>query len=225
MTAASAHRRANVLLYAALQFVALSTIAMCVYPDDYDFFARCLSDLGATRTWSGQPNHAAAALFGIALGTLGVAFVAFAGAWRAFAFVHGRARVVGVVGQLFGTISGIAFLAVAVTPIDRALELHNAFVIAAFALLLAYAVSMTIVWSRNGATWAQRVGCLAYVLLVAGYVAAVGVAVREGAGTEHGQRILIVSQKVVAYASMLYIVYLTFAIRGALNAVARGAGS
>jgi len=213
MTAASAHRRAGVLLYAAIQFVALTTIAMRVRAGGYDFFANFLSELGATRTWTGQPNHPAAVLFGIALGTLGVAFVAFAGAWRAFAFARGRARVAGIVGQLFGTTSGIAFLAVAVTPVNLALDLHNAFVIAAFGLLLGYAVSMTIVWSRNGATVAQLASCAGYVLVVCTYVAAVVVAVREGVGTEHGLRILVVSQKLVAYASMLYIGYLTVTIR------------
>jgi len=215
--AAIAHRRAAVLLYAAIQFVALTAIAIRVYAGGYDFFANFLSELGATYTWSGQPNHAAAALFSIALGTLGAAFVAFASAWRAFAFAHGRARAVGIAGQLFGTTSGIAFVAVAVTPVNLALDLHNAFVIAAFSLLLGYAASMTIVWSRNGATKAQLAACVAYVLLVCAYAAAVVVAVRSGVGTEHGRRILVVSQKIIAYASMLYIMYLTIAIRRTAN--------
>ncbi len=108
------------MLYAALQFVVLTAIAMVVYGDGYRFSHNFLSELGATTTWSGTPNHAAAVLFGIALAGLGSAFVAFAGAWRAFAFARGRARGAGIASQLFGTASGTAFVAVAVTPVNLA---------------------------------------------------------------------------------------------------------
>src|SRR5438045_2679159 len=124
----SARRRGDVLLFAALQFVVLTTIAMAIYPGGYRFTENFLSELGATRTWTGEPNHAGTVLFGIALGTLGVAAIGFAGAWRDFAFARGRARAVGLAGQLFGTASGEAFLAVAVTPVNLALDLHNTLV-------------------------------------------------------------------------------------------------
>ena len=56
MSAARAHRRATILLYAAIQFVALTAIAMAVYAGGttanpwspgYDFTGNFLSDLGA----------------------------------------------------------------------------------------------------------------------------------------------------------------------------------
>ena len=209
----SARRRAGFLLYAAIQFVVLTAIAMRVRAGGYDFFGNFLSELGATRTWTGLPNHPSAVLFGIALGTLGVAFVAFAGTWRAFAFDRGRVRALGIVGQVLGTLSGLAFLGVAVTPIDHALDLHNTLVIAAFGLLLGYAVTLTIVWGLNGAARSHLASSIAYVLLVCGYGVSVAVAVRVGLGTERSLWILVVSQKVVAYASMLHIIYLTLAIR------------
>src|SRR5439155_11545077 len=126
------------------QFVVLTAIAMQLYPGGYRFFMNFLSELGATRTWEGEPNHGGAVLFAIALGTLGIAMVAFAGAWRDFAFAKGRARVFGIAGQLFGTLSGGAFLAVAATPVNLALDVHNGMVVAAFGLLLGYVACLTV---------------------------------------------------------------------------------
>src|SRR5262245_40923343 len=152
MTAASARIRGGVLLYAALQFIVLTTIAMRVYAggtvadqssSGYDFFNNFFSDLGATYSWSGAPNRAASVLFGIALGSLGAAFVAFAGTWRAFAFARGRARAAGIAAQVFGTLSGTAFVVVALAPVNRAINVHNAAVVSAFGLLLGYAACMT----------------------------------------------------------------------------------
>jgi hypothetical protein len=206
VTAESARRRAALLRFAAFQFVALTTIAMWTYADGYAFFDNFFSDLGATHAWSGAPNHVSCVLFTIALGTLGVAFVAFAGTARAT-----TSRRAGIAAQVFGTASGAAFFMVAVTPIDLSLDLHNTFVIAAFAMLLGYAASMTIVWRRAGV--AQLVGGISYLVLVGAYVVVVFGVVGTGVVTAHGRTILITAQKAVAYASMLYIVYVTTAMR------------
>ncbi len=214
-------------MYAAIQFVVLTATAMIVYAGGtyadpsaagYDLARNFLSELGATRTWSGQPNHPSAVLFGIALGGVGVAFVGFAGAWRAFAFERGRARGAGLAAQLFGTGSGAAFLAVAVTPVNLALDLHNTFVVAAFGLLFGYAATLTLVSWRNGITGVRLAASAAYLLLVGVYFAVVAVAIRTGVATDHGRMLLVVAQKVVAGASMLYIAYLTLATRSQLAA-------
>lgn len=226
MHAIRAHRRATLLLGAAIQFVVLTALAMVAYAGGttadprspgYAFTGNFLSDLGATQAWSGAPNHASSILFGIALGGLGIAFIAFAGAWRAFAFERGRAAAVGIGAQLFGTASGAAFLGVAVTPVNRALDLHNALVLAAFGLLLGYAACLTLVWWRNGASRGRLVASVAYLLVVCGYVASVAVAVRAGVWTEHGRILMVVSQKAIAGASMLYVAYLTLATRRQLQ--------
>jgi hypothetical protein len=206
-------------LLAALNFVVLTTIAMYVYAEHYEFSFNFLSELGATRTWAGAPNHPSAVLFGLALGGVGTGFIGFAGAWRAFAFERKRARAAGIAAQLFGTASGAAFVAVAVTPVNVALELHNTFVLAAFGLLLCFAASMTILIARNGATLARMLASVWYLLVVAGYVAVVAYAVRVGVVTERGHRLLVVSQKIVAAASMLYIAYFTLDTRSRLQGI------
>ena len=215
-------RRAGFLLYAAVQFVVLTAIAMRVYAGGtlwnpwahgYDFSGNFLSELGATRAWSGQDNHASALLFAIALGTLCLAFMCFAAAWRGFAFRDRRAAAAGVAGQVFGTASGASCAAVAVTPVNLALQAHNMFVVAAFGLLLGYAVCTASVWARNGATAAQLAVSSIYVVLVLGYFIVVAIALRHGVVSERGHRELVVSQKAMAYVSMLYIGYVTIAVR------------
>jgi hypothetical protein len=215
-------RRAGLLLYAALQFVALTALAMWRYPGGtvldpttrgYAFTGNFFSDLGATHAWSGRPNLAGTALFAIALGTIGVAFVAFAPTWRTFAFARGRARGAGIAAQTCGTASGAAFLGVAVTPVNLAMNLHNAFVLAGFGLLLGFAACLLVVWWRNGATAGQRAAGLGYVALVAAYVATTIDVVHAGYAYPTEIRALVIAQKIVAYGSMLYVAFLTQDVR------------
>lgn len=227
MSPASAHRRAGILLYAAAQFVVLVALGMWQYAGGtwadrsthgYTFTANFLSDIGATRSWSGESNVVSSVLFGIALGSLGAAVIAFAGAWRAFAFERGRARFAGIAAQVFATTSGAAFVGIAVTPANLALDLHNGFVIAAFGLLLGFAASMTILTWKNGATRTRLATSVAYLVLVAAYAFVVAGAVRPGGSDEHRLAVLVVSQKIVAGASIVYIAYLTLATRRQLSA-------
>lgn len=217
-------RRAGFLLWASVQFVVLTAIAMQVYAGGtiwnpwapgYTFAGDFLSDLGATRAWSGHDNHASMVLFALALATLGIAFIVFAGAWRGFAFARRRGVALGIAGQLFGTLSGVCFVAVSVTPVNLALQAHNLFVVAAFGLLLGYTVCTTLVWWRNGAGRVELVTSLVYVVFVLCYVGVVAYAVRHGTWTEHEHRMLVLAQKVMAYGSMLYISFITLRVRRA----------
>jgi hypothetical protein len=148
---------------------------------------------------------------------MGITFVAFAGTSRALAV--GRGRRAAIAAQLFGTASGAAFVMVAATPVDLALDLHNTFVGAAFGFLLGYAVAMTMVWWRARAGTALLAGGNAYLVLVGAYVVVVFGVVGTGIVTSHGRAILVVAQKAIAYGSMLYIVYVTTAIRRTLVVV------
>jgi hypothetical protein len=207
--------RTRFLLYAALQFVVLTAIAMRLYAGGtfadatttgYRFTQNFFSDLGATRSWSGHVNHASAVLFTIALGTLGIAFIFFAGAWRD---LGARARAAGIASQLCGTLSGAAFISVAATPVNLALGLHNTFVVAAFGLLLGFAASLTVVLWKNGHAMRLRVISVVYVVLVLFYFALVVYALTHGVSTELGRAVMVVAQKVMVYVSMVYVVCVT----------------
>lgn len=209
-------------MYAAVQFVALTVIAMAVYADRYRFFGNFMSELGATHAWSGQSNHLSMLLFSLALATVGVAFVAFAGTWRAFTCTRRVVKVAGNVAHGFGAMSGLAFVAVACTPVDVALDMHNSLVVAAFGLLTGYALAMAVVWACNGASRALLVANATYLVLVLAYVATAVAAVQHGIGTARGREMLVVSQKIFVYVSMLYMVYVTVEMRRQLISSAPG---
>jgi hypothetical protein len=217
----SAFRRAGILRYAASQFVVLTVIAMALYAggtwfdpatSHYHLAHNFLSDLGATRAFSGRANYASAVPFAIALVTIGAALVAFAWSWREFAFGRERARVAGVASALIGTGSGAAFAGIALAPIDHALRLHNDLVLAAFGLLLAYVACLTFLMWRNGV--GRLAANIAYLALVCGYVGLVVLGPRLG--TEHGFVVQVIGQKIVVYGSMAYVIYLTTTTRRAL---------
>lgn len=201
-------RSTRFLLYAALQFVVLTAIGMQLYPH-YRFSGHFFSDLGATVTWFGERNPGAP-LFAIALGTVGLAMMFFAAAWRTFAFRRGRAFGLGIATRVAGTLAGLAFIGVASTPVNLALDAHNTLVITAFGLLLAFAILATTLWWLNGAPTGVLVAGALYILVLLGFFASAGWVVR--AGLFENIRVLIVSQKIVVYASMAYVVFLTLTI-------------
>lgn len=169
------HRHAWFLLYAALQFVVLTTISMHFYADGYRFTGNFLSELGMTTTWWGRENHTSAALFSISLGTLGIAAIVFA--WSE----PRRAS------RVLGMLAGAAFLGVACVPVNIAFDAHNALVTAAFALLFGYAVSR---------------GNIVYAFAVVAYGVVTAMSLDD-------RWRLVVAQKAIAYASMVYIVSVT----------------
>jgi len=213
-------RRAALLRYAAVQFVVLVAAAMAAYPGgtwfdggatSYQLAHNFLSDLGATHTFSGRDNHVSQILFGIALGALGAAIVPFAWAWREHAFAQRRARAAGIASAIAGTACGAAFAGVAVAPIDVRLRLHNGLVIAAFALLLVHVACLTFVRRRNrtGNVWLD----LAYLAVVFGYFAVVIFGPRFT--TERGVEMQVIAQKIIVCTTMIYIAYITSAVRRA----------
>jgi len=213
---ARAARRAAVLRYAALQFLVLVPVAMRLFAGGtywyrtsppYEPTGNFLSDLGMTHAWSGQANHASSAVFFLALASVGAALIAFAWAWRGFAHAHGRATFAGRASAVLGTGSGLAFVGVACTPFDLALMWHNAFVLAAFGLLLGYVVALATVMARNGATRAQNAVNASYVVVVLGYVALIFFG--PHLDTRRGFEIQVVGQKLMAAASMLHVIGLT----------------
>ena len=93
--------RALVLIYASVQFLLLTAIAMLVYPGGavfepnarcYLFFGNFFSDLGATITPSGLPNLASHVLFAIALGSVGLALILASANWKVIAARRRRNR-------------------------------------------------------------------------------------------------------------------------------------
>jgi hypothetical protein len=88
-------------------------------------------------------------------------------------------------------------------------------VIAAFGLLMLYVATITIVMWRNGIAGVRIAANLAYLALVVGYVVVVVAGPRWS--TPYGHTVQVISQKVVAYGSMLHVLYLATSTRRALQ--------
>ncbi len=215
-----ARRRAGWLLYAAVQFCVLTAIAMLLYPGGtwfdpttphYRFFENFLSDLGATRAFSGRPNHVGSAIFCAAMVSIGSALVAFSWSWRSFGFNHGRARAAGITSQVAGTLSGLAFVGIGCTPWNLVLAAHNLLVVIAFTMLLAYVAGITVLLWRNEHPRGRTAANLAYLGVVLGYVVLVLFGPRLSTPTGHHTQVA--GQKLVVYASMIHIGFLTDYVR------------
>ena len=216
----TAHRRATILLYATIQFVVLTVLAMVTYAGGtyfdastrgYRFFENFFSDLGTTHSYSGRPNWISCALFATALAGIGSALIVFASGWRSFAFGAGRARFFGITGRVFGTLSGLSFVGIALTPFDRALDLHNLLVLAAFSELLGYVACLVISLAANRAERSLVLANLAYVGLLFGYVALLFFG--PTIDTDRGHLVQCAGQKIVVYASMVNLLFLATRIR------------
>lgn len=213
------YRRAGWLRVAAIQFVVLTGCAMVAYaggtwfdPDAsrYELSHNFLSDLGMIHTFSGRANYAASALFAMALASLGAALIAFAWTWRD---LGDRAPWAGRISALLGTASGLGFVGVALTPFDWSFALHNAFVIGGFGLLGCYVGAITLVMWKNGITDGRIAANLAYLALLAGYGAHVAFGPRFTTLDGHAHQVI--AQKIVAYGSMIHILYLATVTRRA----------
>jgi hypothetical membrane protein len=221
----SAYRLAGLLRYAALQFIVLSVAAMVAYAGGtwwdpaaprYRFAGNFLSDLGMTHAFSGRSNYVSCALFGIALFSVGIALVLFVWTWREVACARGRARWAGHTSAVVGTLCGLGFIGIALTPFDLALDAHNTLVLSAFSLLPLYVASFTFLMWRNGIDRARVAANVGYLVLVAGYMVLVLLGPRLH--TQSGHTTQVLGQKIMAYGSMLHVLYLATTTRIALRA-------
>jgi hypothetical protein len=209
-----------------VQFIVLSVCAMAAYaggtwwnPDAprYQFAGNFLSDLGMTHSFSGRSNYVSCALFSVALFTVGLALVAFVWTWREVACAQGRARWAGHTSAVVGTLSGLGFIGIALTPFDVALHAHNTLVLAAFSLLPLYVASFTFLMWRNGIDRARVAANVGYLVLVAGYMVLVLIGPRLD--TPGGLTTQVLGQKIIAYGSMLHVLYLATTTRKSLRSI------
>ena len=155
--------RCNLLLYAAAQFVVLTAIAMFLYPGGYEngdevvyhtthysFIHNFFSDLGATRTYTGQCNTALMVLFIIALVSVGIALIVFSFNYTALTYPRGRLITRGKVSVVIAAVSGLSFIGIACMPWNLLLQGHMMAARLAFGFLLVYIVLMLAMQVSNG---------------------------------------------------------------------------
>lgn len=205
---------------AAAAFVGLTAVAMAAYPGGakydhraggYLFFQNFFSDLGATRTYSGRSNTTSHVLFGIALVGLGLALIAFSTTWRTIHARAGQGRGFGSIAQVAGVVSGIGFVGVAVTPWDRVLDAHNAFVQLGFGVLLVFMLSILALQARNGWPWPYVASNVVYLFVLGIYV--VVLFAGPGLDTKSGLEFQVAAQKVIVYTSIANVAVQALGIR------------
>jgi hypothetical protein len=210
----------------ALLFILLTAAAMLIYPGGtpteptrqrYSFFVNFFSDLGRTRTFTGQPNRESQILFtmGVMIGGAAMAyfFRAFAGC-TAGCWKQGRRTAVHLSrsGALLGTAAGICFIGVAFTPWDIYLGAHMVFVLWAFRLFLgAVVLNLLAVMLEPGlprrtawvfATFAMML--IAYLILLSAGLAGSPAATAMVQAT---------GQKIIVYAAIITVLVQSLEMR------------
>ncbi len=196
-----------------VQFLVLTLLAMLFYPggtvadpgtSGYSFFHNFFSDLGRTRTASGESNTPSMVLFAVALTLVGISLILFSWANLRFFVAPRSARFLSWLGLACGIVSGAGFIGVAFAPYDRGLAIHGWFVLLAFqaflpaALAFMGAILLTKGYPRRYA-WLY----LAFALLLGAYV----ILLRAGPspGSDLGLVIQAAGQKVIVYAGIVAI--------------------
>jgi hypothetical protein len=206
--------RCNILLYAAVQFLVLTTIAMFLYPGSYEngdeivihttrysFIHNFFSDLGATRTYTEQCNTASMVLFVIALVSVGIALIVFSLNYTALTYPRGRLVTTGKVSVVIAVISGLSFIGIACMPWNLLLQGHMMAVQFAFGFLLIYIVLMLDMQLKNG--WGGLpIGLnIIYLVLLVVYVGLFLLA--PELGLPIGRTAEVIAQKVMVYSSII----------------------
>jgi hypothetical protein len=132
-------------LYACVQFIFLTFVAMLTYrggthsdpsSQGYSFSHNFLSSLGLTRAPNGEPNMVSAILFFIAMASAGLGLALYFAVVPQFFWYRRLTRLLSLAGSLFGVICGVSFMGIAFTPADILPRLHTQFFLLAYRTLL-----------------------------------------------------------------------------------------
>lgn len=135
------HKSLILVMAACFLFPVLTILAMLFYPggtranphtQGYSFFENFFSELGLTQSYAGGPQTASFILFSAALFLAGAALVLYYCLAPSLFWDSTRLKILSVAGSIFGIISGLSFIGVALTPADVYLASHAMFVQLAF---------------------------------------------------------------------------------------------
>jgi hypothetical membrane protein len=209
----------------AILFLLLTPLAMFLYPGGtavdpstpgYRFFHNFFSDLGRIVAHNGESNIASAVAFVVALSLAGLGLAIFFVAILPLYRPRRLALALGLVGSLFGVLSGLSFAGIALTPADVALAVHGWFVVTAFRAFLAatlFHTAAVLLTTHYPNRYAAVYG--GFALLLAGYIWLL----LQGPSLDSPQGLVVqvTGQKVIAYAA---IAVAWLAARGAAPLVA-----
>ncbi len=192
-----------------------AVVAMLAYPggtyrdrstSGYQFFHNFFSDLGATVTFSGQPNPIGAVLFVVSLVVL---VVGMGGILAGLARVYSRSpRAVPLIrlAVVAGVFVCACFIGVAATPENRFRSTHVMFTKLAFRTFPVVPLFLGLAASRGERT-SSRVGVawVAMIALLTAYIIVLDLGPR--ASTPIGLVVQVTAQKIVTVGAVLLVVY------------------
>lgn len=206
-------RAYNIVIACICVFVALTTLAMFIYPGGtsadktttgYQFFTNFFSDLGRTVAHNGQPNALSSLLFTVAMIAAGGGLALFFVAFMRFFTRPASHRVLSVIGTIFGVIAGLCFMGVGLTPGNVNSPLHGSFVLWAFGAFLAATALYSVVILRE-AGYPNRYAWpfVIFAVLLAAYMYLI--TQRPQIGDLSPVFIQATGQKIIVYASLASI--------------------
>lgn len=205
-------------LLGCIQFILLTLLAMRFYPGGtaadptttgYTFTRNFFSDLGITQTYSGAANSISAVLFPIALTLAGLSLIGFFLAFPHF-FRHTRTgRFLSAAGSIFGFITGLGYIGVALTPANLLFAPHVAFVYLAFLAFPVATLLYTLAIFRHP-TYPKPLGLvfLAFTLALTLYAGLLFTA--PNIDTPNRLTIQVVGQKLIVYAALACMLIQSF---------------
>ena len=203
----------QLVMWGCGQFVALTIIAMLIYPGGtkfdpdapgYTFFQNFFSELGFTVTSGGVANPIAAPLFFIALTLAGLGLVFFFIVFPQFFWETPLLKTLSLFGSLSGIVSGLAYIGIAFTPANLLPAPHRDFVLLAFRAFLP-AVLFYLVAIFINREYPNRYAMV--YLVFAGLLAAYIMLITRGPDidTARGVMIQATGQKIIVYAAIITI--------------------
>ena len=202
-------------------FLVLTAMGMVFYPGGtlvdkttrgYSFLMNAFSDMGMTVTLGGHRNRLSFFLFTAGLASAGVGLALFFTAFSRI-FSHSKgSRVLAITGAFLGILAGVGFLGVASTPADLMLMAHLWFVNWAFRFFTLATLCFTVCIMRSP-NYPKSDGWLlaGFTLLLISYILLLNYG--PGMDTPRGLMIMVVGQKIIAYASILCVLILALHAR------------
>lgn len=179
----------------------------------YLFFQNFFSDLGTTVTRRSQNNAVAMILFVAGLVSVGISLALASPVWKRVIAKQGHVRFFGHAAQALAVLAGICYVGIAITPWNLMLNVHMFFVQAAFTLLLAFVICLTMMQLQNN--WPVRyiTSNLIYVVILSSYV----FVLFDGPNLEtlHGLVFQVIAQKIIVYISIANLAYQTLGVMAA----------
>ena len=206
-------RRCKLLILASILFVILIGLAMLAYPGGsehdrasvhYNFFENSISDLGATMTVSGKQNTVSNILFITAFGSLGIILIYFSKIWRAMDTDIHRLSAVGYLSKICLILSGLSFIGIAFSPLNKFYENHMLLLKSAFCFLLAWTLLMIILQAGNLKIRKLLVSNIIYALILSYYVYLLFYGSENG--MDETNEFQAVSQKIILLVTMVNLI-------------------